>query len=90
MSGRKDPNPINAVIEKTKSAYLRPEGAATYISVTRSTIYRHIEEGRLRSYLVGGTRLIKISDLDKLVEAGADDRRTRHNMVIPTVTCATL
>ncbi len=77
------------MIEKTKTAYLRPEGAATYISVTRSTIYRHIEEGRLRSYLVGGTRLIKISDLDALVEAGAD-KRTRHNMIVPATACATL
>jgi excisionase family DNA binding protein len=51
--------------------YLRPAKAAVYLQVTRSTIYRLMSEKKLKSYLVGGTRLLKTSDIDALVEQGA-------------------
>lgn len=60
----------NAINNKQK-AYLRPAEAAEYASVTRSTIYAWMKQKRLKSYLVGGTRLLKASDIDAFIEAGA-------------------
>jgi excisionase family DNA binding protein len=53
------------------NTYLRPAEAAEYARVNRATIYRWMGAKKLKSYLVGGTRLFKASDIDQLIEAGA-------------------
>ena len=40
--------------------------------VNRATLYRWMEAKKIKSYLIGGTRLFKISDLDALVESGEE------------------
>jgi excisionase family DNA binding protein len=60
----------NTISNKQK-AYLRPAEAAEYASVTRSTIYAWMTSKKLKSYLVGGTRLLKTSDIDSFIEANA-------------------
>ena len=54
-----------------KPAYLRPLEAAAYISTSLSSIYRLMQAKQLKSYKVNGTRLIKVADLESLVEANA-------------------
>lgn len=54
-----------------QKAYLRPAEAAEYASVTRSTIYAWMKGKKLKSYLVGGTRLLKASDIDSFIESAA-------------------
>lgn len=54
-----------------KPAYLRPLEAANYISTSLSSIYRLMHSKQLKSYKINGTRLIKIADLENLVEANA-------------------
>jgi excisionase family DNA binding protein len=51
--------------------YLRPSEAAEYARVNRATIYRWLTAKKLRGYLVGGTRLFKLADIDALIEGGA-------------------
>jgi excisionase family DNA binding protein len=52
-----------------KPTYLRPQAAADYISSSLSSIYRLMQSKQLKSYKMNGTRLIKVSDLDALIEA---------------------
>lgn len=47
---------------------------AEYFSVSKITIHAWMKSGQLRSFKVGGSRRISISDLDKFVEAGAKQR----------------
>jgi len=49
--------------------YLRPKEAAIRISVTPAFIYKLLKQGQLKSYGLGRTRLIKVIDLDTLVES---------------------
>jgi excisionase family DNA binding protein len=55
-----------------QTAYLRPAEAATYASVTRSTIYAWIKTKLLKSYSIKGVRLLKISDIDAMIEGRAE------------------
>jgi excisionase family DNA binding protein len=54
---------------KPKPGYMRPKDAAEYLSVTRSLIYTLMKSKKLRSYHLGRARLLKVSDLDALVES---------------------
>jgi excisionase family DNA binding protein len=49
--------------------YLRPKEAAVYLSVNQGTIYRLIRSKKLKSYKVDGAMVIKVSDIDALVES---------------------
>ena len=51
-----------------KPGYMRPKDAAKYLSVTLSTVYRLMSSKQLKSYKVGGARILKVSDIDALVE----------------------
>jgi excisionase family DNA binding protein len=63
-----DPNKSSSI----KPTYMRAPEAAKYICVSVSKLYRLMAVKGVKSYLVGGTRLFKASDLDALVEAGED------------------
>jgi excisionase family DNA binding protein len=53
------------------SPYLRPAEAADYARVGKTTIKRWLESGQVKGYKVKGVRLIRISDIDALIEGGA-------------------
>lgn len=50
--------------------YLRPREAANYCSVSMQTLYNWMNKGILKSYIIGGTRLLRVSDIDAMIEAG--------------------
>jgi excisionase family DNA binding protein len=56
--------------------WLTPEEAATYLRVTRRTLYRWMEQGRLPWYELepGGRRRFKREDLDRLLRPGVGPR----------------
>lgn len=56
-----------------KPGYLKPKEAAEYLSVSVSTLYTLKGEGVLRFYKLGGSILLKVSELDEAVERGAQE-----------------
>ena len=50
-------------------AYLKPDDAARYMSVSRTTLYRYIGERTLPSSKIGGRTIIAIKDIDALIKA---------------------
>jgi excisionase family DNA binding protein len=53
------------------SPYLRPSEAAQYARVGKTTIKRWLEQGAVKGYKVKGVRLLKIADIDAMIEGGA-------------------
>ena len=53
--------------------YLRPAEAAARISVTPAFLYKVIAQGALKSHTLGKVRLIKVADLDQLVEGDTQE-----------------
>ena len=49
--------------------YLRPDEAAARVSVTPAFIYKLMKQGTLSFHNLGKARLIKVTDLDQLVES---------------------
>ena len=58
-----------SAIPKMKPAYLRPEDAAEYASIGVRTLYRWIATGKLKPAKIGRVRLVRVSDLDRLIES---------------------
>lgn len=56
-------------IPKMKPAYLRPEDAAKYASIGVRTLYRWIATGKIKPAKIGRVRLVKIADLDRLIDS---------------------
>jgi excisionase family DNA binding protein len=48
-------------------AYLKPKEAAAYMSLGLSTFYRLVNKKLIRLYKVEGVRLVKVSELDKMI-----------------------
>ncbi|HYE58598.1 MAG TPA: helix-turn-helix domain-containing protein [Rhodothermales bacterium] len=65
MPTRTDPAPEG-------DRWLKVEEAAEYLGVTRQTIYRYCDSGKLRFFRLGGegTRRFRKSDLDALLVEG--------------------
>jgi excisionase family DNA binding protein len=61
--------------EKIQPAYLKPREAAAYLSVSVATLYALKGEGVIKFYKLGGSTLLKISELDAAVEIGSGSRR---------------
>jgi excisionase family DNA binding protein len=59
-----------AKVEKIQPAYLKPNEAAIYLSVSVSTLYSLKGVGILKFYKLGGSILLKVSELDAAVEKG--------------------
>ena len=53
-----------------KPGYLKPKEAAEYLSVSVATLYALKGEGIVRFYKLGGSTLLKVSELDEAVEKG--------------------
>lgn len=56
-----------------KPAYLKPKEAAEYLSVSVSTLYALKGEGVVKFYKLGGSILLKVSELDAAVERGVQE-----------------
>lgn len=56
--------------EKIQPAYLKPTQAAIYLSVSVTTLYALKGAGILKFYKLGGSILLKVSELDAAVEKG--------------------
>ena len=56
-----------------KPAYLKPKEAAEYLSVSVSTLYSLKGEGIVKFYKLGGSILLKVSELDAAVERGVQE-----------------
>jgi excisionase family DNA binding protein len=63
-----------------KPGYIRPKDAAVYLCVNMTTIYRLMRSKKLKSYKQDAAYVLKISDIDAMVEAGDGSKRrtTRH------------
>jgi len=46
----------------------RPKEAATVLGVSRATIYNMMSDGRIAAYKLGGTTLIRHSDLERILD----------------------
>lgn len=53
---------------------LRLKNACDYTSLSRASIYRAINSGKLRSIKIGKCRLFLRADLDLFLMEGADER----------------
>lgn len=53
-----------------KPGWLKPKQAAAYLSVSLGKIYNLQKEGVLKFYKLGGSTLLKVSELDAAVERG--------------------
>jgi excisionase family DNA binding protein len=56
-----------------KPAYLKPKEAAEYLSVSVATLYALKGEGIVKFYKLGGSTLLKVSELDAAVEKGVQE-----------------
>lgn len=59
--------------EKMKPAYLKPKEAAEYLSISVPTLYALKGEGVIKFYKLGGSTLVKVSELDEAVEKGVQE-----------------
>lgn len=58
-----------SAVPKMKAAYLRPDDAAAYASIGVRTLYRWIATGKIKPAKIGRVRLVRVSDLDRLIES---------------------
>ncbi len=56
-----------------KPGYVKPKEAAEYLSVSVATLYALKGEGVIKFYKLGGSTLLKISELDAAVEKGVQE-----------------
>ncbi len=49
--------------------WLRPDVAAEYCGLSRSSLYEEMSNGRIQSYRVGGCRLIDRQELDRFISS---------------------
>jgi excisionase family DNA binding protein len=56
-----------------KPAYLKPKEAAEYLSISVATLYALKGEGVVKFYKLGGSILVKVSELDAAVEKGVQE-----------------
>ena len=47
---------------------LNVRDAAKYLSISRSNLYLWLNTGKIRSYKIGGRRIVDIEDLDKFID----------------------
>ncbi len=57
----------NTILAKQKETYVKPDEASRQLHVDRSTLWRWNKIGYLVQVEVGGKRLYKQSDIDKLL-----------------------
>lgn len=60
-------------LQRTPDAWMTVEQAMAYLQVSRATLYRFMESGKLKYYTLAGTgfRRFKREDLDAVLELGS-------------------
>jgi len=53
----------------TKKRLMDVKEAASYLSISRATLYRLVENNDVKSILIGKRRLFDVHDLDDFIEA---------------------
>lgn len=53
--------------------WLRPDAAADYCGLSRSSLYQEMGAGNIRSYRVGGCRLIDREELDRFISSHSEN-----------------
>ena len=56
-----------------KPGYLKPKEAAEYLSISKPTLYSLKGAGVIKFYKLGGSILVKVSELDAAVEMGVQE-----------------
>lgn len=56
------------VIRPVEKLTYRPEEAAEALGVSRTTIYKEIQAGRVRTFKYGAATLIRRSELERLID----------------------
>jgi len=59
-----------------ESDWLTVDDVASYLKVSKRTVYRWTDEGRLKKYKVGRFNRYKKSEVDQVVEVGGQDSKT--------------
>ncbi len=56
-----------------ESEWLTVEEVAQYFKVSKTTVYRWTDEGRIKKYKIGRFNRYKKSELDQVMESGQGD-----------------
>ena len=56
-----------------KPRYVPPEAASCYCSISRTTLYKLIKSGEIRSSTIGARRVIDLDSVDAFLERRRDD-----------------
>jgi excisionase family DNA binding protein len=56
-----------------KPGFVKPKEAAKYLSVSVATLYALKGEGVIKFYKLGGSTLLKVSELDAAVARGVQE-----------------
>ena len=56
-----------------KPGYVKPKEAAEYLSISKPTLYALKGAGVIKFYKLGGSILVKVSELDEAVEKGVQE-----------------
>jgi len=64
------------VTQQDNEQYLTPDEACRHLGVSRRTLERYVDDGRITKYRRGIKRAVffKLSELDRLLEIRPDDR----------------
>jgi len=60
---------INRMTNITKKRLMDVKEAVFYLSISRATLYRLVENNDVKSILIGKRRLFDVHDLDDFIEA---------------------
>jgi excisionase family DNA binding protein len=62
----------NDAVKPVSPGYLSAKSAATYSGLSIRTVWRLLKDGRLRAFRVGGRVLIRLADLDAMIQGAAE------------------
>ena len=65
-----DANSVSTVTIEPR--WLRPDRAADYCGMSRSSLYAEMSAGRIKSYRVRGCRLIDRNELDRFIASHSE------------------
>ena len=57
---------------------LNVQDAAQYLSIGRSSLYLRLKSGEIRSYKIGGRRVVDIIDLDKFIDSIKGEKNSQE------------
>jgi excisionase family DNA binding protein len=66
------------MIDEYNKRLIDVKAAAEYLSISRATLYRLVEENKIKSILLGNRRLFDIIELDQFIEELKHQRDNRE------------